>query len=409
VAYRGSYRPKPQKRCWCGSGKKQKNCHPSDTSFGLSGSDGDRKAVDFDDQDSGLRTITKEPKAEMKPWGVPGEGHKLWVVPVRKSDVGQPKLKGSPGRYIVHFLLSRPGFPISKEYERNFIDKLVGDSHIRIIKSVKERGSDDPDRMLLKMGGKNYKFSCFANDEGFLGKITTELTAENADDAECEAYGEITPFLSAWSLNLDIPVHIETVQVTEVSTFINCMRTTTPQFEMNWAGGVEMPVLRDEFCQYASVYREGLNSNSVFYRYLCFYKIIESLIARRGREAKQKRLMGEDPRRLYEVIPKSRDELLPLLKQLYPWRQAWDEMAVKQIFPDEILGKKVTVVCQDYLREIRLSIAHALLEPGELTIILDKMEHVEKVNKWVSPCRIVARWMLLTDFPEECATTKSTP
>jgi hypothetical protein len=176
----------------------------------------------------------------------------------------------------------------------------------------------------------------------------------------------------------------------------------TPCFEMN-LGNQPLPLLREEFCHYASIYREGLNANSAFYRFLCFYKIIESLIAKRGRESAALKLADQDPRRAYEVIPEKPEELLALLNRLYTWRKLWDEMGIGQIFPPEVRGKKITAVRDNHLRPLRLGIAHALLQAGEITVILDKMEYIQQVNKWLPLCRICARWMLLTDFPAECS------
>jgi hypothetical protein len=316
---------------------------------------------------------------------------------------GPANLGGNVGPYRVHFLLGRPGYPLTKEREHKFIDGIVGDSHIRIVKPKRERKLEDADHMLLAVQGKNIRYECLANDEGFLGKVIADLTAKNVQDAENEAYGSLAPFMSAWSLNLDIPVHIETIQVTDMTTHVHSLRTRTPHFEMNWGGDGKPPFFLEEFCQYASVYREGLNTNSPFYRFLCFFKIIESIIRRRGREAEAKRAAGQNAGRAYEVIPEKPEDILALLKRLYPWRDEWDGMALAQTFPPEVLGKKVTFVKEKFLYGIRCGIAHALLERGEISIILDKIEHIQEVNKWLPLCRIIARWMLLTDFPQECS------
>jgi hypothetical protein len=78
-------------------------------------------------------------------------------------------------------------------------------------------------------------------------------------------------------------------------------------------------------------------------------------------------------------------------------------MAIGQIFPPEVHGEKVTSVRDKHFRPLRLGIAHALLDKGEITVVLDKMEYVQAVNKWLALCRVCARWMLLTDFPRECS------
>jgi hypothetical protein len=387
--------PRPQKWCWCGSGKKQKNCH------------GKSSAPEAQTSTTGphLREIRPIPQVTMHPWGVPGEEHKIVVAMIRKGDISPPSaedLRGRRGKYRVQFLLARPGTPIRNEKEHKFIDDVIGSSHLKIVKPEAERRPEDACQIMLQLQGKHYQLIGHPDKDGFLGKLVCELEADNNDAAEAEVYGAIAPFLSAWSMNADIPIHVETIQVTNLTTHTSSLRVVAPHFEMNFGGGVH-PFLRDEFCQYASIYREGLNSNSSFYRFLCFYKIIESLIAKRGREGAVKKQAGQDPRRTYEVIPEKPGEALVLLRRLYPWREQWDQMSVEQIFPSEVLGQRVTAIRDKHLRPLRLGIAHALLDQGEITVVLDKMEYIQAINKWLPLCRLCARWMMLGDFPLECS------
>jgi hypothetical protein len=386
--------PRPQRRCWCGSGKKEKNCHGQSSAAPVA----KVAAVPH------LSVATTKPEVPVHPWGVPGEEHRVIVAPVFKGTGGpsEADIRGQRGSYRVQFLLARPGYPITKEREHKFIDDVVGTSHIRIVKPKAERQHNDADSIVLQLLGKNYRIAGLADKDGFLGKLVCELEADNSQAAETEAYGSLAPFLSAWSMNVDIPIHIETIQVTNLTTHVSFLRAVTPHFEMNFGGGTQSFFL-DEFCQYASIYREGLNTNSSFYRFLCFYKIIESLISKRGREAHAKRLAGKDPRRGYETIPTKMEDILALLKRLYPWREKWDQMALMQIFPPEVLGEKVTTIRDKRFRSLRVGIAHALLDSGEITVILDKMEYIQEVNKWLPLCRICARWMLLSEFPRECS------
>jgi hypothetical protein len=100
-------RPRPQRRCWCGSGKKEKNCH------GRKPDDATAPA-----NVSVLRSLgmTKQPQTTSHPWGVPGEEHKI-VVAFLKKGQARPEpadLRGRQGKYRVQFLLSRPGHPVTK-------------------------------------------------------------------------------------------------------------------------------------------------------------------------------------------------------------------------------------------------------------------------------------------------------
>jgi hypothetical protein len=397
MTYRPSrYQPGKRKKCWCGSGKKQKNCHPTPPGRPVAAAAAEVEAVR-------LVAVTKAPEARPKAWGVPGEEYKLWVVPVMKGQnrPGPAELGGKPGLYKVQFLLSRPGYPIMGEREHKFIDDVVGDSHIVIAKPARVRKPEDIDHILLEVKGRGIRFIGTANDNGYLGKLSVaELPAASMQDAENVAYECLAPFLSAWSLHLDIPVHVETIQITELRTSMSSLRVRTPTFEMTFAGGVS-PLLTDEFCHYASLYREGLNSNNNFYRFLCFYKIIESIIARRGRIDQAKRKAGEEIHRIPERLPNETAGFMALLKEVYPWRTNWDDMALEQIFPKEVWDKKLTAIRDKYFDPLRVGIAHALLKTGEVRITLDKIDHLQQVNKWLGLCRVLARVMLCHEFPKE--------
>src|SRR5947207_10703174 len=275
------HRASTQKRCSCGSGKLEKNCHKPKSAAVPNAV----PAAAAPPAGARLIDVTKKPEMSMRPWGVPGEEHRIVVAPMMKDGpkLDQINLAGNRGRYRVQFLLARPRDPVAKEREHKFIDGVVGSSHIRFAKPEAERGEHDVDRIVLQLVGKDYQVIGSADKDGFLGKLTAELDADNAQAAEHEVYGSITPFLSAWSMNADVPIHIETMQITDLTTQVSSLRVLTPHFEMNFPASGAPPFFQDEFCQYASIYREGLNTNSAFYRFLCFYKIIESLIAKRGR------------------------------------------------------------------------------------------------------------------------------
>ena len=372
-------------RCPCGSGKKYKRCCLNTQRLPVPA------------------PAKPQPPVSPKPWGVPGEEHQLWVVPLRAGEAFPIKLAGEAGKYKVQLLLSRPGYPLTAEREHKFIDDVIGDSHVVIAKPLKERKGEDADRVLLQSWGHGKQFQVIGlpNERGYLGKfIVEEFLANNFHEAETQVYEGLAPFLSAWSLHLDIPVNVETIQVTELKTQMSSLRVRTPHFEMAFAGGLS-PMLTDDFCQYASLYREGMNSSSSFYLFLCFYKIIESIPLRRSRTNEAAKQEGKQVRRFHEVIPSTRDELLALLKDSYPWRTQWDSFALDQIIPTDVRGKKVGWVREKHLNPLRVGIAHALLKTGEVRITLDKLEHIQQVNKWLPLCRVLARLMLRNEFPEE--------
>jgi len=88
-----------------------------------------------------------------------------------------------------------------------------------------------------------------------------------------------------------------------------------------------------EFLHYASLYREALNSNSAIYRFLCLFKIIEGIIARRNRIATEVVKSGGKPRSLVERIPADAASFKKWLDAIYHIRD-WHELSLGQVFPD---------------------------------------------------------------------------
>ncbi len=50
-----------------------------------------------------LKTAAEKPAVTVseKPWGVPGEEHQLWVLPVKRGEKLPARLGGEPGKYKV--------------------------------------------------------------------------------------------------------------------------------------------------------------------------------------------------------------------------------------------------------------------------------------------------------------------
>lgn len=302
-------------------------------------------------------------------------------------------------------LLARPGRLKFSEREPTFLSNVVGDSHLGIGKPATQRTSDqDIVGMVLQTRGDgwNIEFKCIINDDGYIGKIVVErLYAQDYLQAESVAYQALTPFLSSWSLTLDIPVLVETIQVTDLTTHTEMLRVCAPYVEMTPGAGVPL-AFSEDFRHYASVYREGMNTNSPFYRFLCFYKIVESIYVRRGENAKQAKLRGEQPRRYSEDVPLSRDAIKGLLGLLYPWRADWDDdLTMDQILPAEARDKRFKALRGQFLEPLRDRIAHALMRSGMIENVADRLEDIAAVTRWLPLLRIWVRLLLKVEFPTE--------
>jgi len=160
--------------------------------------------------------------------------------------------------------------------------------------------------------------------------------------------------------------------------------------------------MKAEFRGYASLYREALGSSSTVYRFLCFYKIIEGVQARRTRLAGEAKSAGRPVARYSEWLPDNDDETARWLNAIFPIRRPWDAMALQSAVPPEVRGKKLGRVVDSILRPIRVDVAHALSgKSGELTMSVDELLHIHKISKWLLLTKCIARRMLKNEFPSE--------
>lgn len=379
--------------CPCGSGKKYKRCHGAIAPTPVLRGDAmlDPKA-----------TSTK-----ITFMGLPAQPEHLHIVNRFKGD--DPRnaapLQGTEGDYKVTFILRRPGFSLHPENSYSFATGLRGDSHLAITKpAFTPPGNPDADQILISgiTEDGTFQFTGFPNERGFLGKLeSAPFRARDRADAEKKAYRALASSLSNWSIHLDIPMEVYQIDTAEMTTGNTQMSLTTPYWEAPFS---VMPTaeMKAEFRGYASLYREALSSSSAVYRFLCFYKIVEGILSRRTRLAQEAKDAARPITRHREYLPRTPDEIVTWLNASFPVRRAWDVMAVESAVPPEIRGRKFGHVINTILQPLRVDIAHALSsKSGELTMSVDELLHIEKINKWMLPAKCLARRMLKNEFPAE--------
>ncbi len=252
------------------------------------------------------------------------------------------------------------------------------------------------------------------NDRGFLAGFKVYLfEAESLVDAYVKAYTRVAPSLSMWSAHLDVPLHVFQVDVLELATSNTMIGYTNPFPELPLA---VPPGLKkdDDLEALVSIYREALNSNSLPYQFLCFYKIAEALKRRRDRLAKAAARGGLPYTAPVEIVPAREGEFAKWLGAIFPVAAPTDEpfrtMYYETFLPVESRGKSFQELLGfqkgahgGVLTEVRDLIAHALTssvrgQPFELVNLDDRLFH-RRVHHWLPVMKVVARRMLKTDFP----------
>jgi hypothetical protein len=323
---------------------------------------------------------------------------------------------GSPGLYSGVLTLSRPGIRPLPEYEQRPSAALLGDSHIAIAKPAYSPPTT-PDATEIRMtSAEGVVFSGLPNPRGFLsGFAVYPFQADNFMDAYVKAYARVAPSLSMWSAHLDVPIHVFQVDLLEIATGNTMIGYVNPFPELPLAipPGLNTD---DHFTALVSIYREALNSNSLPYQFLCFFKIAEVLLRRRDRLRKAADRGGAPYVERIEVVPADEGAFERWLGAIFPLAAPTDEpfktMYYETFLPADARGKTFGELLlgvgksrKGVLEEVRDLIAHALTsaergQPFELVNLDDRLFH-RRVHHWLPLMKVVARRMLKTDFPGE--------
>jgi hypothetical protein len=339
--------------------------------------------------------------------GFPGTYQTLHMLYRFKGDDPRNTLPlgGTPGLYEVTFVLHRPGYKLQQEHQLSFSSGLRGDSHLAISKpAFAPPGNPDADQILI--GGitedGQFEFIGLPNEKGYLGKIVTApFQAKNRGHAEEIAYRALASPLSNMSLHLDIPLEIGYRETKELSSGSISVSFVSPYLEAPMAINATSN-FGPEFRSYAALYREALNTNSPVYQFLCLFKIVEALRARRKRltrEAKRTKTSYTSPG---EVLPSTPAEIKTWLESLFYIRREFDLSTFESAVPQDLRGMKASDVIENVLKPLRDKVAHALFgSAGELPMSSDDLTHTHSVTSRLLVTKCLVRRMLKNDFPKD--------
>jgi len=346
-------------------------------------------------------------RAKVAVMGLAGQAQHIVLVnrfrdPNDLRNLGGPT--GLPGKYECVFVLSRPGFNLIPENHCSMAEELRGDSHLAIsMPAFSPSGNPDVDRILIKGNTEDgeFEFTGFPNERGYLGKLKSmPFEANDLLDAARKSYRALAPILSKWSTELDIPLHVFQLESRELRTG-NAQMSIVTAFREAPLSTRATTLLDSEFRGYASLYREASGSPAV-YQFLCLFKIIEAITARRKRLLREALRAGQILARPEEMVPAEPGQFVPWLRALFHIQVDWDQMSLESIFLPEARGKTCAAVVKVMLRPLRDQIGHALglLEGEELTLSADELLHTQEVNRWLPLTKCIVRRMLKNEFPQ---------
>ena len=374
--------------CPCGSGQKFKRCHGSST-----------RAVP---PSPPAQTEAKAPNAStpgatslsMDALGIPGARYQLWSAFTKKGE--KPEFPNQPliDKYQAAVTLTRDW---TEERAALSFGGPEGDSFVRVPAGGQLELTIFSARTTTA-GTQKVEIGTLANKQERLAKCRVELEASSFKDAEHIAFDSISPFLSSVAFESDVPIRVAQLDVKQTSTGRASMTYTCPYPDASLPPSENLstaPYIQSLM----SLYREGINSNSQNYQFLCWYKIVEGIYWKRDdeRAAKPKGSRRDPTSKIPELVPDSREELRRSISSIFPTvgtkglaDARWDGS-----IPVEVLGWKFGRIRQDHLEPMRNKIAHMLAEPsGDLSLSPDTRAHTVEVTKWITLLRFMARVMI---------------
>jgi len=332
--------------------------------------------------------------------GIPGAYYQLWVQNVRRGET-PGDFANRLDKYRVVFTLSRHALD-----QQNLDWKGGnGDSFIQLVKPESERKPGDPDEIVVfsvittQTGIEKVEVRGLPNKAGRLAQCIVELNAPSFAEADRMAFGAVSGFFSMLTFEVDVPLRVGQLNVEQTSSQNGSMTYICPYPDVPLtAAGTDLNTL-PYIQSLLSLYRESVNSNSINYQFLCWYKIIEGINWKRSEELSAQPAGAKTGMTLKvpEVLPGTKEEMRKLVTQVFPTLdpkglddERWDHVA-----PAEVLGWKFNRIREQKLEGVRNKIAHMLTDAGgDLTLSPDSQNHRIEVTRWITLLRLMARIMI---------------
>jgi len=272
--------------------------------------------------------------------GLPGRSYQLYGQPAKSGEPRIPPPLKAEGMYRIVLSLTQT---VADLHHLNFQTGLTGDSYVRFTSPQNECDPLDAPELVVSYGRgtQTIQLKGGANAEGRLAEVTVEILAAGFHEAEDIAFGAISPFRSSLAFDLDVPLSVSRMHVTQLSTQRASMTYVCPYSEVLLGADdfKNVPYVQSLL----SLYREGINSYSPNYQFLCWYKIVEGINWKRAEEASKSNVAPplKFPERLANTKIEQRrhlEEAFPFIKQSGVADDTWDDLV-----PEEVLGWRVTI------------------------------------------------------------------
>ena len=116
---------------------------------------------------------------------------------------------------------------------------------------------------------------CEQNANGEMALLRFQCSVSSIVEARRKFIRAVSPPLDYWSFIIDAPIYISMTQVIDIKNKVGTYRFTPPY--RTFALNPHEKQLSVRLLPVYALYREAKNTQSPYYKYLCYYKILEGV------------------------------------------------------------------------------------------------------------------------------------
>lgn len=294
---------------------------------------------------------------QLGPAGVRSELHIVARFPDEPGSPQERLRDRSPRRFRVAARLSRAA-PANQDIRGDFT-AADGSSYLLVPGQL-------PALSVLSGAGD---FDLQKNAAGELSLVMHECIAKSVLEARHTFLRLVFPFLDRMVYLTNAPLFIETIRIEDTQNGVTTIDYVAPYRKSivnPHSGQVQI-----ELDPVYAMYREAKNASSDFYRFLCYYKLLEGLLGKIRRDLFKR---AEDSGKTLKV----RKDVIPASTDLLPQFRKYVGTTVKSFF-DQVLTP-----------QFRNAVAHFVTKDGSILNVADP-EHIDRYSEIIFICELCTR------------------
>ena len=207
-----------------------------------------------------------------------------------------------------------------------------------------------PHILYSKVQSPHGEFVFIHNNSNELSCIKFSCTACSPQEAKSFFHEAVMPFIDNISYKSNCPIHVPLISCEDVDNRFSTINYTSPYKKVRL--NPHESRFNERMIPVYALFREAKNTDSSYYKFLCFYKILEGIYKHLRPELFKKA-------KEHNIDVQGQKELVPDHPEL-------------QRFHPEYVGKPIkTFFDNEFQKEFRDSIAHFLLHDGSVLNISD--------------------------------------